>query len=365
MDFPTISLVLLSMICNFVKKSIKTLISCFKQVAFANVLRNSVLRNRLYHTLCICVCLLFCALLTNAQNKNGHIVQTNPNYLEFADRFAFRINAVEWLMTIPNFQVAFDLKPSVYNREVLLLGLKYNWSTFHNYAPSYVFDLFDFRPEYRWYYRERKDKKPDPWKAYYIGLYSDFFSCDFKARGSGYDGTGGGIGISTGYEIPLHQFDRGAVDFDLGLSAGWVLSSGNHGLQAGGINKVLLLPMITELRAGFSWRHTSVEYRYNKIDPALIQYRITLSDIDDDIRRSSLEAFKEIEGQESVAKYEADLALYKHRYFESLKDTEEYVSSRIEQDAIMTPRQKDALKRYLHKKIVMLQNEFLSSTKEQ
>ena len=69
------------------------------------------------------------------------------------DRWAFRTNAFEWLLTIPNFGVEFDLVNSPYNKYSLGLTAKYNWNTTHMYAPPTVFNLLDVRPEFRYYFR--------------------------------------------------------------------------------------------------------------------------------------------------------------------------------------------------------------------
>ena len=49
------------------------------------------------------------------------------------DRFAFKTNAFEWLITVPNFGVEFDLKNSEYNNMTVGLTAKYNWNTLHKY----------------------------------------------------------------------------------------------------------------------------------------------------------------------------------------------------------------------------------------
>ena len=81
------------------------------------------------------------------------------------DRFAFKTNALEWLITIPNFGVEFDLQDSEYNNMTVGLTAKYNWNTTHNFdswsqelnpGPPAVFNILDIRPEFRYYYRTVK-----------------------------------------------------------------------------------------------------------------------------------------------------------------------------------------------------------------
>jgi hypothetical protein len=76
-----------------------------------------------------------------------------PEKERLIDRFSFRTNAVDWLLTIPNVSVSFDLFPGEYNKMDVLLGVRYNWNTFHKLPTYYVFDVFDARAEYRYHFR--------------------------------------------------------------------------------------------------------------------------------------------------------------------------------------------------------------------
>ena len=78
------------------------------------------------------------------------VSEARPSFIE---RFSLKTNAVEWLLTVPNLQVEFDILPSQYNRHTVQLGAKYNWNTGGKYAPYYVFNVFDIRPEYRYHFR--------------------------------------------------------------------------------------------------------------------------------------------------------------------------------------------------------------------
>lgn len=46
--------------------------------------------------------------------------------VDFKDRWSFRTNAVDWLLTVPNVAVEFDLSNSVYNKWTL--GLEGKWN---------------------------------------------------------------------------------------------------------------------------------------------------------------------------------------------------------------------------------------------
>ena len=66
-------------------------------------------------------------------------------------RLSIKTNAFEWLLTIPNVGVEYDLGKTEYNKFTAGLSAKYNWNTYHNMAPSVVFNLMDVRPEFRYY----------------------------------------------------------------------------------------------------------------------------------------------------------------------------------------------------------------------
>ena len=199
------------------------------------------------------------------------------------DRFSFKTNALEWLLTIPNAGVEFDLSPSAFNRMSIGVSAKYNWNTYHRYVPSTVFNMFDVRPEFRYYYRTRQrpvyryrthryidravtgpdgavdsvqlDKydheweryresidgrgfsgwfrdevwtlersNPKPQRAQYIGAYADYGSFSLKFGQKGISGQSIGLGASYGWGMPLYEYNRGAVDIEFGFSVGLMVT---------------------------------------------------------------------------------------------------------------------------------------------
>lgn len=159
------------------------------------------------------------------------------------------------------------------------LTAKYNWNTFHKYAPSTVFNMFDVRPELRYYFRTKKRpvyrhrtdryivmaatddrgkidsvalnkyredwqshlqsiedrsfsewfkeniwtverKNPKPQRAQWIGAYVDYGSFAFKFGQKGIQGHAVGLGASYGWGMPLYEYDKGAVDIEFGFSVG-------------------------------------------------------------------------------------------------------------------------------------------------
>ena len=83
----------------------------------------------------------------------------------FIDRIAVKTNAFDWMLTVPNIGIEMDLNGSEFNSFTLGLSAKYNWNTYHynsnsgaTYAPPTTFNLFDIRPEAKYWYRTRKGK---------------------------------------------------------------------------------------------------------------------------------------------------------------------------------------------------------------
>ena len=163
-----------------------------------------------------------------------------PEKERLIDRFSFRTNAVDWLLTIPNVSVSFDLFPGEYNKMDVLLGVRYNWNTFHKLPTYYVFDVFDARAEYRYHFRfeqlgsgekpnffSLKRKNPRHHIAHYVGAYANAGTFAFKVSADGRQGFQGGVGVSFGIELPLYQYKKGAIDLDLGASIGAMYNNFN------------------------------------------------------------------------------------------------------------------------------------------
>jgi len=343
----------------------------------------------LAHLLCISLCM--CALHTRASAQQVSDSGSGSKKLELVERFAFKTNAMDWLITVPNFQLAFDITPSVYNQNVALLGLKYNWNTYHNYLPFFVFNMMDIRPEFRHYYRHKQRgfhydenqkqiwdkvqpfsnlrKKPDAWKAFYVGLYGDFFGYALKPWQTGWQGYGVGVGISAGYEVPLYQYKKGAIDLDLGLSAG-LIGTWNKAFTIGEDSKhytavpekdvkFLVLPMITEVRAVFTWRRKSVQYRYLMEDPSKEVYRDKITNIDNDVKMSTYHQFWEYAGEQKQRLYSKDPASYRRDYMASLEILKEDLPKHLNDDRL-SQGQKERLKAYMNAQVKKLERDFTS-----
>ena len=87
-----------------------------------------------------------------------------------------------------------------------------------------------------------------------------------------------GIGVTFGYGIPLYQYEKGAVDLDLGMSVGLaltkydafahnpdgdyytVLPESSKGLH------IVPFPVISELKVAFVFRKRSIDDKYKRVD---------------------------------------------------------------------------------------------------
>lgn len=236
--------------------------------------------------------ILFSSLSLHAQEE-GVVAGKNPGI----DRWALKTNAVDWALTIPNIGVEFDLMNSEFNNMTLGLSARYNWNTYHKYAPPSVFNLFDVRPEFRWYYRStpmtkskwsidkflRERKKPRPWRAQYVGAYASYGDYTLKFGQKGYQGSVIGFGAVAGYGIPMYEYRSGAIDVELGFSVGLQVAQkdvfihnhdGNYYANVLDKSKgwhLTPFPVVSELRVAFAWRHKSIK---NKVKTDVEKLRI-------------------------------------------------------------------------------------------
>lgn len=239
-------------------------------------------------------------MLLSAQTTRVKESDTIPG----RERWAIKTNAVEWLLTIPNIGVEFDLSRSIYNRMTIGLTAKWNWNTRHNYKPSVVFNVFEVRPEFRYYWRTTM-KQPrddddttrrsvrqwlkeevfttgrvDPkyWRAYYIGGYVHGGKYSFKFGEEGRQGQMYGLGFTMGYGLPLYTYKSGAIDIELGASLGIELTKydvythnpdGNYYTKVESKSRglhVVPYPVVSELKVGFVYRFNSIQNKYKRVD---------------------------------------------------------------------------------------------------
>lgn len=205
------------------------------------------------------------------------------------DRWAFRVNALELLCTVPNAGVEFDLSSSPYNRLSLGISAKYNWNTYHSLAPKCVFNMFEVRPELRyWYNPKKKDdssegneqlaKKKSRQFTYFTGGYISSGSYSIKPGTYGIQGPLFSLGAIWGFDFPMYSYRHFALDFELGLAAGLALTKYDvFTMNRSGSDYVIVpekskgmhlcpFPVLTEVKACFVFRTLSIKDKYKKVD---------------------------------------------------------------------------------------------------
>ena len=269
---------------------------------------------------------------------------------QFKDRLSFGTNAFEWLLTVPNVRMELDLHPGPYNQESIVAGIRYNWNTFHKLPPYYVFNTFGIKGEYRYHFRFKQlepghkasflsleRKNPRPWIAYYVGGYAEYSSFSIKFSSLGRQGGQGGVGVSLGMELPLYQYRGGAIDLDLGVSAGLCLASFelyrlNEAATAYIIDgkRFLPLPMLTELRAVFNWRRISVKDKYVKTDPQIPVFNNAMADIRTNFENTNKQAFDDSRSKKEAAAYAKSDSLYRADFTAWVLENEKDLMNQLE-----------------------------------
>lgn len=299
--------------------------------------------------------------------------QDEPDKSAMGGGISLSTNALEWLLTVPNVQVGFDLSSGEYNNKSIHLGAKYNWDTWHKLPPFYVFNVLDFRGEYRYHYRHVQlnpgepfkffslpRRNPRPWLAHYVGGYTDWSSFSLKPGKTGRQGWQAGVGATAGIEFPLYEYGSGAVDMDLGVSAGLCIANFfKYGLNESATvyvvenekAKWMVVPVITELRAAFTWRKASVRTKYVKTDPEIPVYKQAISDIESDFRTTTKADFDDY--QKSIGRLSEIQKVdttYRGEFIRWIKITEDDL---LQRDVEMLPVN-DARKAKLRKFVLSL-----------
>lgn len=210
---------------------------------------------------------------------------------EFRERFTYKTNALEWLLLLPNAGIEFDLTKSRYNRSTLSLTAKYKWATKSRMLPQVVYNLFDIRPEYRFYYRSIPGRSSDkPWRAHYIGAYLDYASYSFKFAPTGITGKSAGAGLSWGYDLPRYQYNKCALDIEFGLSVGLQASqyslfthdTSTDSFQQKGDARpwhMTPFPVASEFRVALALTPLSVAHKYLLNDPRKLELKNAKEDV--------------------------------------------------------------------------------------
>lgn len=238
-------------------------------------------RVRAYIAILLAVFSLSCPLAKGQDTEVSQNIKAPSDRLQGWDRWSFKVNALELLCTVPNFSVEFDLSSSPYARSTLSLAVKYNWETWHTLPPRLVFNMLEFRPEYRWWFRIKPRDGKRNWlsnKAFFAGAYAQAGNFAIKPGTYGIQGPLYGIGASFGFDFPLYSYHRLALDFELGVAAGLLVCrsdafttsrSGTEYIVVPERSRPMHLvpyPAFTEIKACFVFRSRSIKDKYVKQD---------------------------------------------------------------------------------------------------
>lgn len=242
--------------------------------------------------LVILFCFIFLIFDAGAENtystRRGKKVKEKT--ISFPERWSIRTNTVDWITTVPNIMVEFDVSDSVYNRWSLGAGVKLNYIPHSaDFATRFTYKVADVRLEARRYFRSyqmfpyrssnRTRSNKGWWRAYYVGPYVSYSRYAFQFCGPAYRGRALSVGVTGGYNIPLYETrHRGSIDLDLGLSVG-ALYLDQSKIDADGNSvpekRVLPYPMLTDLRVGLVYRWRSVRKKYVVLNEERILQRHT------------------------------------------------------------------------------------------
>lgn len=253
--------------------------------------------NICFRGLIVCLFILTTTRL-GAQETTENTPKKNPEEITSKQRFGIRTNAVDWLLTIPNISVEYDLGNTIRSKRTIGAGIKWNWDTSHKLKPPTVFNILDGRVEWRQYFRTRqrppgvpakdadfytrlkegvfttKRKAPRTERAYFWGIYANAAKYSLKFGKEGKQGTAFGAGLSLGYTAPLYGYDNGSLDFELGGSIGLLYTSYDiytHDAESSSYafdpakskgGHLVPFPVVTDLRVAFVYRFMSVSEKY-------------------------------------------------------------------------------------------------------
>ena len=188
----------------------------------------------------------------------------------FIDLWSWRVNAVDFLATVPNAGLEVDLSRSPYNRLSLGADVRYRWN-YRNKPTNYLMNIFDVKPELKFWWRGPSISRI----AWYVGAYGEVGKYDYKLGKSrdGKDGRLYGAGAIAGFSRPLYQYRHCALDLEVGLSAGFLSAKydryaySDNGYYVSGSEDwhILPYPVVPQLRVAFVLRSMSVNDKYRKV----------------------------------------------------------------------------------------------------
>lgn len=276
----------------------------------------------------------------------------------FKDRIAIRTNVVDWILTTPNIAFDYDVVNTPYDKKSIGINLKYNWNTNHTYVPKLVYNLFDLRLDYRFYWRQQPYDDRDCWGdwerewinsakgldrlrarvssfraaenprknvSFFVGPYlsASIFSIKLNATEDalGHQGIAYGGGLTGGIAMPLYGYKNGAaIDIEIGGSLGWhfvsydlfsVDTESNCYHPQGHYSKWMKYPLIADARVSLVYRFRTIAKQHKEINYGLLDRRymaINIKRYNDEVKEYN-NGIKEAKNE--IDKRNQEIALYK------------------------------------------------------
>ena len=242
--------------------------------------------------------------------------------LSFKDRIAIRTNVIGWVLTTPNIAFDYDVVNTPYDKRTIGLSLKCNWNTSHSrraylddafgawasHNPSWTYNLFGGRFDYRFYWRQqpydnrdnfygdwerewiqsakgleklrarmncfRASEKPKSHISIFAGPYLSLGGFSIEYPETGRKGFYVGAGATAGIALPLYGYENGAaLDLEFGGCIGLQYASFNKRSVNGDGRVNSFLPLLTDARLSLVYRFRSISKQHTEIDYALIDRR--------------------------------------------------------------------------------------------
>ena len=114
---------------------------------------------RIVSALAAVVCCTFVSAQETADSVSepkSSVLQNTVEHVSFKDRWAFKTNALEWILITPNIGVEFDLSNSVYNKWTLSAQVRWNGGSDQTFSPDFDYSIFDGKLELRRYWRSKQ-----------------------------------------------------------------------------------------------------------------------------------------------------------------------------------------------------------------
>lgn len=299
--------------------------------------------------------LMFPILQLSGQNVGQ---RPDKEVVSFKDRIAIRTNVVDWILTTPNIAFDYDVVNTPYDKKSIGINLKYNWDTNHTYVPKLVYNLFDLRLDYRFYWRQQPYDNRDCWGdwerewinstkglgrlrarassfrasenprknvSFFVGPYlsTSTFSIKLSATDDalGRQGIAYGGGLTAGIAMPLYGYKNGAaIDIELGGSLGWhfvsydlysVDTESNCYHSQGHHSKWMKYPLIADARVSLVYRFRTIAKQHKEVNYGLLDRRyiaISIKGYNDKVKEYN-NGIKE--AKDEIDKRNQDIALYK------------------------------------------------------